>query len=329
MTEVAYETGVACSICGGPLVNRYRPARIWHQPAGSQSYGVDWCARCDFGLLVPRPATLEHERLHSAEYFDGMARGETTGTASKPSFLDKLLVHLAWRFDRGEALSAEFVHRVLEGRPSSICDIGCGSGGLMASLAARGHRTVGVEPSEHARERARQRGVTAHAGVAETLPEVVKQEKYDAIVMNQVLEHCLDARSALTNLAELLKTGGRVCIEVPNNACIASDELGPVWFHRDTGRHVNFFTPKSLASLAESIGLRVEKTFFSGFNCQFASDRPVLAQMLWDHLDKEDGARAACPRPSRSTFWRLLAKSAFAAAPRKYEIFGIVAQRID
>jgi 2-polyprenyl-3-methyl-5-hydroxy-6-metoxy-1,4-benzoquinol methylase len=329
VTEVAYETDVACSLCGGPLVNRYAPARIWYQPAGSRAYGVNWCAGCDFGLLAPRPTIEEHQGFHTAEYFEMMAQGVAAQSTGTEPLLEKVRVHLAWRLDRGEPLNAQFVHRVLGGRPGSVCDIGSGSGALLAGLAELGHQTVGVEPSEHARARAAKRGVESHAGLAESLPEAVKRQKYDAIVMKQVLEHCLDAPAALRNLTELLKKGGRVCIEVPNNHCVASEEQGPVWFHRDTGRHVNFFTPRSLERLAESLGLRVEKTFYSLFVSQFTPYRLAMAQMLWDHLDRENGAgtRPECKRPSAGGFWRLLAKSALSAAPRKYEVFGIVAER--
>jgi SAM-dependent methyltransferase len=329
VTDVAYETDVACSICGGPLVNRYRPARIWHQPAGSRTYGVDWCAACDFGLLVPRPTLEDHQGFHSADYFEGMARGGSADQTAKADLLKRLRIHLSWRLDRGEPLNAQFIHRVLGAKPSSVCDIGCGSGALIAALVALGHRAIGVEPNEHARQRALKRGVEAHAGFAESLPEAVRNQQYDAIIMNQVLEHCLDARSALRNLAELLKKGGRLCMEVPNNSCIASEELGLVWFHRDAGRHVSFFTPRSLPRLAESIGLRVQKTFYSGFVSQFAGQRLATAQMVWDQLYAEKGPSAACRRPSSGSFWRLLARSAFTAVPRKYEVFGIVAQRIE
>ena len=43
---------------------------------------------------------------------------------------------------------------------------------------------------------------------------------------------------------------------VPNNEAVIGERSGAPWFYADIGRHVNFFTAKSLAQAIRSVDLR-------------------------------------------------------------------------
>jgi 2-polyprenyl-3-methyl-5-hydroxy-6-metoxy-1,4-benzoquinol methylase len=328
VTATAVAIPIVCPLCRASLIIRSRLPHIWHQPPNSPSFRIEWCAACDLGLLVPRPAVAELDRFYGADYFSKYADKQRLALSSKTTVLDKMCVHLAWRLERGRQLSAELVHETLGGRVGSVCDIGCGNGDLLAVLAARGHRVVGVESDEHARRRAAERGVEVHPGYAESLPGTLASEKYDAVILQQVLEHCLDSVAAFRNAAALLTVGGRLIIEVPNAGCTAGIRSGTVWYHCDAGRHVNFFTATSLRRLAESIGLRIESTFFGGYVTQFTTERLTAEQEVWDRLYEGHGTPAEQPRPSRTRLWGTLACTCLSPPSRKYETVGIIGRKI-
>lgn len=88
-----------------------------------------------------------------------------------------------------------------------------------------------------------------------------KEEKFDLITSNQVLEHLVHPREVVTMLTrDFLKEGGRMVIEVPNIARIMPEDFSP--FHI---QHVNYFTPKTMADLLMRSGLMVEtvRTFMN------------------------------------------------------------------
>lgn len=96
-----------------------------------------------------------------------------------------------------------------------VLDVGCGTGGNLASLAAD-HRCVGVDPSVAAIEHARRRfpGIDYRVGqapgdVADVLADA------DAVMLMDVLEHVEDDRGLLMSIVEPMRPGALVLVTVP------------------------------------------------------------------------------------------------------------------
>jgi SAM-dependent methyltransferase len=95
-----------------------------------------------------------------------------------------------------------------------ICELGCGTGGNLASVADR-HDVVGIECSPHALEYARRR--LGSRIIRGSLPDDVDlpPNSCDVVLLTDVLEHVEDdARSAATAM-RLLKPGGIIVATVP------------------------------------------------------------------------------------------------------------------
>ena len=116
-----------------------------------------------------------------------------------------------------------------------ILDIGCGDGGILRSLKARGYRHLhGMEISAYAVRRLRNEGIEMHHGV---LPAVrLPDAAYDVVIVSQVLEHVVRRGRFLTEVRRVLKPGGRAFFFVPDNC------LSPI----DEPEHVAVFTAHSL-----------------------------------------------------------------------------------
>jgi SAM-dependent methyltransferase len=105
----------------------------------------------------------------------------------------------------------------LSGR--DVVDVGCGSGGLVRDLSARGARMVGVEISEQqlapALERDNRSGARYLVGRAQALP--LESESMDVVVFMRTLHHVppLELTSALGEAHRVLRRDGTAYVVEP------------------------------------------------------------------------------------------------------------------
>src|SRR5690554_1503550 len=182
------------------------------------------------------------------------------------------------------------------------------------------------EPDSRSRAEAAARGITALEGTAEDLPAEVLARRFDITTFMHVLEHCLDPKKALAQAAGLLNEGGRIVIEVPNNAALGLRQAGAFWRWLDVPRHLNFFTETSLRSLVAQAGLEVVRCDYDGYTRQF----------LPDWIADEARIEAALKGQRVTPAWRsrhlgralrLLARTALARPARKYDSVRLVCRR--
>jgi SAM-dependent methyltransferase len=99
-----------------------------------------------------------------------------------------------------------------------ILEIGCGEAGLMDVFSEMGIRTVGVELEPSRVEIARQKNPQLNIRVGDiTDPNILESlgEKYDLIIMRDVIEHIPDREAAFTHLYQLLQDSGYLYITFP------------------------------------------------------------------------------------------------------------------
>jgi 2-polyprenyl-3-methyl-5-hydroxy-6-metoxy-1,4-benzoquinol methylase len=107
------------------------------------------------------------------------------------------------------------VLHLIPGVPSSVLDIGAGTGADAAWLADRGHRVVAVEPTEALRVP----GIALHASapiewIDDSLPQLMitlaRGETFDVVMMTAVWMHLDEAErcQAMPRVASLIRRGG-------------------------------------------------------------------------------------------------------------------------
>ena len=152
-------------------------------------------------------------------------------------------------------------------RELEVLDIGCGSGVHGAELTrVYGHRVTGVDCAHESIKKARTRLAEAHIGDV-TRPELypfLKTRRFDVIVFSDILEHLYDPAGVLRDHLFLLRRGGHVLISIPNVAIwnVRASLLMGRFQYQDTGTldrtHIRFFTRKSVRSLIEGAGIRID-----------------------------------------------------------------------
>lgn len=98
-------------------------------------------------------------------------------------------------------------------------DVGCGSGGIAATLASRVNRIIGVDPEpweEWHIATATHENLSFHASVFDEVELPVACGSIDVVVCNQVYEHVNNPIALLRNIHSVLKPGGFCYFAGPN-----------------------------------------------------------------------------------------------------------------
>jgi SAM-dependent methyltransferase len=237
-----------CVACGGPLEKRRHALRT-----GSPVTGGDIlrCASCGTHQVAPRPSSEELAKLYTADYYEGFIAGPgiAGGTTEVSSVLQERLV--------------EIEHRVKKGR---LLDVGCGFGFFVKYAVDRGWDASGLEVSAWAANEGRRlNNVVIHLAELEEAP--FESESLDVIHSNHVFEHLLDPVSTMASARRLLRPGGLLVVEVPQELKYPLSDRVFRGLHPELYRsappavthHLTFFTVGGLRSAAQRAGFRVER----------------------------------------------------------------------
>lgn len=137
-----------------------------------------------------------------------------------------------------------------------VLDVGSGTGALLNELQ-KTKRAVGLDFSPLAVKFCMERGLTdLLVGNAERIP--VRPSSFDAIVSLDTLEHVADDESAVASIAQALKPGGTLVLNVP--------AFRWLWGPHDVAlMHHRRYTKGQVRDLLTRHGLRVEKLSYSVF----------------------------------------------------------------
>ena len=239
----------SCIVCG---VNRWHnvPSVTHSIRSLFDSVQVVRCAGCGLGRLDPLPSRIIVEAIYASDsYF------QSYDHAGK-SFV----------------LSEETAERQLEPRFTKLAsylpgkgkmlDIGASRGIFLHQAALHGWSIFGLEAGIETIRFAKEHfGIHIEHGTLESthLPE----SYYDCVHLSHVLEHLLDPRSSILTIAQCLKKGGVLVIEVPFEFGDLFDCFREVVLRRPRpvndvpSSHLFFFTVRSLCLLLNTAGFDI------------------------------------------------------------------------
>ena len=92
-------------------------------------------------------------------------------------------------------------------------------------------------------------------------PDLITDEKFDYITLDQVLEHSQDPVAMLKQIEASLEPEGKIILSLPNAFGLNARIFGKRWIHWHTPYHLQFFSMKSLRNLLEQFpSLSIEST---------------------------------------------------------------------
>lgn len=157
-------------------------------------------------------------------------------------------------FARSQILDGPMLDRVHRGRFATALDVGCGEGRFCRALAARGIRTVGIDPTDAllAEARLRDPGGDYRAGRAEVLD--FPDASFDLVVSYLTLIDIPDISRAIPEMARVLRPGGSLLIANLNSFFTAAPVYG--WERGVDGKLQRFCIDNYLEERAEWVSWR-------------------------------------------------------------------------
>jgi SAM-dependent methyltransferase len=137
----------------------------------------------------------------------------------------------------------------------TVLDLGCSTGGFLATLKGPAWKLFGVEMSESVAKQAEAK-CGAEVFVGDVLRAPFPSASFDAITCFHVFEHLYRPREVLAKVAKWLKPGGVFYAMMPNIDSASARIFKSYWFALELPRHLHHFSPASLKQLARSVGLQ-------------------------------------------------------------------------
>lgn len=212
------------------------------------------CPSCSMVYVDPRVRTEDIFDIYRDEYFHrGSQGGYENYELNAPL---RIKTFERWYRD---------LERYLPARREAALDIGCAAGYFLDLLKQRGWRCVeGMELNRPMIPELRRRGFEIFDV---PLEQFVPKRHYQLITLFDVLEHLPDINNDFEKLAAMLDEDGIVALVTPDFSSLQRKLFGRRWFQFKPREHIYYFTPQTLAKIAQNHGFSVVHLQGSG---QFA-----------------------------------------------------------
>lgn len=220
-----------CIVCGSRGAAEYLCAPDRYQ-GRRRMYQLVRCQSCSLVWQENPPKPYEMGDHYGADYDRSVA-----AAGEEPD---------RWR-GRWEVLS----HHKSGG---AILDLGCSAGGFLAGLDGTSWVRYGIEMSNEVARKAEAK-TGAKVFVGDILDAPFPPATFDAITCFHVLEHLYQPREVFHRVIEWLKPDGIFYMMVPNIDSAGCRIFRSYWYALELPRHLFHFSPKSLRTLAQSVGL--------------------------------------------------------------------------
>lgn len=195
---------------------------------------------------MPVPRQEDLNQLYEAYYNFGGEK-DTRYTRLRTKFVN------SWFYRVWLAVDGDISFHRARGS-GTLLDVGCNEGRGLEFYRGSGFTAEGLELNSKAAEVARGKGFTVYGS---TLERFATGNKYDVVVLSNVLEHSLNPREMLEHIHRLLNSNGQVWISCPNSRSWLRSLFGRFWINWHVPFHIVHFSSRTLADMLEKSGFEV------------------------------------------------------------------------
>jgi len=185
----------------------------------------------------------------SAFFYTGFYLSEEE--LSPPAFINTRL----------EEITAEFSSYRDNNR---LLDIGCGAGNLLQAARKNGWNAQGLDVSAGAVQHVRSLGYEVFEG--ELQDAAFPSQHFDVVTAAELLEHLIDPRPLLQEVARILRPGGLFWTTTPHARGLSGRMLGLKWRCVWPPEHLQLFSIRGLTKLLRDAGFRQLRIQTTGGN---------------------------------------------------------------
>ena len=232
-----------------------------------EDFHICECLNCGLLYTMPRPKKEKiGEYYKSNEYYSHQE--------NKKGFIPKV-------YEKVKKTNLKYKYKLAtKGLDiGKMLDIGSGVGDFLHTAESHGWQCIGVEPSEDAKNIARQRTKAnlIESAEIENLPD----QMFDVITMWHVLEHVDNLRWQVEQLQRLIKPKGRIVIALPNYKSYDGQYYKEKWAAYDVPRHLNHFNRTTIVKIFNTKGLKListDKLKWDAYYISYMSEQYKLHQ---------------------------------------------------
>lgn len=233
-----------CPVCGKENVEPKLDLNIGI-PEGFQIY------RCACGLGYSNYSIQGiPEDIYNYAYYDHIRYNDPL---SRKKYIDHLIPY----FNKSVSMAK------LTPARKRLLDVGCATGDFLTWAVSNGWDADGIDISEFAVEKAKERGLNASWCSLEDLPD--REGLYDVITMWDVIEHLSDMTKALEILSKKISPGGVIIIKTVSRISLVDFLARGIYklsFNHLSGAirrmyvpgHLFYFTPRVLKRFISKFG---------------------------------------------------------------------------
>lgn len=283
---------MACCVCENQCADFY---------AKKNNLNLFRCPNCHLIFVWPIPE--DNAKIYSGEYFSGS---------------NDALGYADYEGDSGATAGAfrSYLERIEKFFPEKgkLLDVGAATGQFMDLASANDWEASGIDISEYAADKGREKGFEIVTGNFETFD--FPKNNFDAVTFWDVLEHFEKPEAAVRQARKILKAGGMLFINTPDSESLAARIFGRRWHALVPPNHLHIFGRKNLERMFEKNGFeiieisRVEKKFSLRFIFKMLSGWQKLKiwKIAYNYAKKNEWGNWKMPIDARDNMFVIARK---------------------
>lgn len=243
-----------CGSAGRPLYNNLKDNLF-----GVEGYwGLSKCTNQDCCLVWLNPMPLEEDIGEAYDTYYTHSEGDIKikeGIFSRVvrwnlEWILNMLKRITLIRRERKRLNLMYMNKVKSGR---LLEVGCGSGSRLSKMRAIGWEVEGQEVDPVSAKYAQDiYGLKVHLGLLQNIS--FQENRFDAIIINHVIEHVYDPVALFAECLRILKPCGVMVAVTPNIDSFGHRYFGASWFGLDPPRHLHLFSQHTLKNTAQKAG---------------------------------------------------------------------------
>lgn len=227
-----------CRICGSELIGRAWCGISDYEYGTYRAVDYASCVRCGTTVQSPLPPANLIPSFYPSDYRNRLASGGGFFAFLKRAQTRRL---------------ASWISHLIGGADKKVLELGCGSGSLLTAFQDLGFRDLsGADFGDAVAPLLASRGIRFRRANIEA--EFPFAERFDAVIMVNVIEHLLDPTGMLHRIREHLAPGGIVILITPNAEALDLAVFGRFWSGFHAPRHTVLFTRRGIFRMAAAVG---------------------------------------------------------------------------